>query len=547
MWTRREFLGSVVTETVAAPAQRAPNVVLIITDDQGFGDLSLHGNDKLSTPHIDSLARDGVEFTQFQVSPVCAPTRASLMTGRYNYRTGVVDTYLGRAMMHADEVTLAEMLGAAGYRCGIFGKWHLGDNHPLRAVDQGFHEALTHNGGGIGQPSDPPGGSTYQDPLLFHNGRLRRYQGYCTDVFTTAALGFIEQNRGVPFFVYLSPNAPHTPLQVDERLAEPFRKLGLDETTARVYAMVRNIDENVGRLLARLEKLRLAENTLVIFMTDNGPQQKRYNAGMRGLKGTVYQGGIRVPFLIRWPRALPPGRKIGRLAAHIDIAPTLLDACGVRKPEQVKFDGVSLMPLLRGQEKGWPERTLFAQWHRGDEPQPFRSAAVRTQRWKLIDGKELYDLEEDPAESQDVSARHPEIVARLRREYERWFEDVSSTRGYAPPRIYLGTKHENPVTLTRQDWRGPQAAWTPEALGYWEVDVREAGRYRIQLRFAPRQEAGTAEFRLGDVRLRQEVPPGAGAVTFSSVALGRGAGRLEAELVFGGSTVGVNFVDVEKR
>jgi len=275
-----------------------PNVILVITDDQGYGDLGVHGNQEIQTPNLDSFATESVHFKNFYVCPVCAPTRASLMTGRYNYRTGVVDTYLGRAMMFGDEVTLAHSLGEAGYKTGIFGKWHLGDNYPMRPDDQGFQEALVHKGGGIGQPSDPPG-NTYFDPVLYHNGRDKKYEGYCTDIFTNATIDFIEKNRNQPFFAYLSTNAPHTPLQIHDKYVQPYLDKGLDETTAKVYGMITNLDENMGRLLSRLDELDLSENTIVIFMTDNGAQQSRYNAGLRGRKGTVYEGGIRVPFYIR--------------------------------------------------------------------------------------------------------------------------------------------------------------------------------------------------------------------------------------------------------
>ncbi|MFW6164407.1 MAG: arylsulfatase, partial [Planctomycetota bacterium] len=338
---RRDFLRCSASAALAAMARGAfaqrgkrPNVVLVMTDDQGIGDMSCHGNEKLDTPNIDRLAREGVEFTQFLVCPVCAPTRACLMTGRYNYRTGVTDTYLGRAMMHADEVTVAEMLGQGGYRTAIYGKWHLGDNYPLRPEDQGFHEAIVHNGGGIGQPSDPPG-SGYFDPVLRHNGEWKKYEGYCTDVYFDQALEFIQANRDRPFFVYLPTNAPHGPFIVADDLWKPFKAKGLDARTAKVYGMVKNIDENIGRLLAKLEELELAENTIVIFLCDNGPNGRRYTMGLRGHKGSVYEGGIRTAFFVRWPSvtAKRAGAKDHHLAAHIDLAPTLLDACGVAKPE----------------------------------------------------------------------------------------------------------------------------------------------------------------------------------------------------------------------
>jgi arylsulfatase A-like enzyme len=516
-----------------------------MSDDQGYGDLSLHGNRKLRTPNMDSVGVDGVQFTQFQVCPVCSPTRSSLMTGRYNYRTGVVDTFLGRSMMYPDEVTVAEILSGAGYRTGIFGKWHLGDNYPMRAVDQGFHEALTHRGGGIGQPADPPG-NRYFDPILEHNGKPVRMKGYCTDIFFDAAMKFIEQNRSRPFFAYIPTNAPHSPLQVDESYVAPFRTMGIDDATAKVYGMVKNLDDNMGRLLGRIKALNLEENTILIFLTDNGPQQNRYNAGMRGRKGTVYQGGIRVPFFVRWPGAIKPGGKIDRIAAHIDVLPTLLEACGVDKLAGPAVDGKSLMPLLRGSRANWPDRTLFTQWHRGDEPELFRSCAARTQRYKLVEGRELYDLDEDPGETTDIASAKPDVAARLRKATEEWFHDVSSTRGYAPPRIYIGTRHENPVILTRQDWRGPKATWGEGALGYWEVDVRAAGRYEVTLRISPAPGQGEAHFRLNNAALKRPVAKGASEVRFTTVDLKTGPGRLEPSLRFGDKEVGVRYVDVKK-
>jgi arylsulfatase A-like enzyme len=517
-----------------------------VTDDQGFGDLSCHGNPHLRTPHLDRLAQDGAQFTQFHVSPVCSPTRSSLMTGRYNYRTGVVDTYLGRSMMYPEEVTLAEMLAEAGYRTAIFGKWHLGDNHPLRAIDQGFRQAVVHRGGGLGQPSDFPGGGGYFDPILLHNGKPERFRGYCTDIFTGLSMEFAETNRREPFFLYLAANAPHDPLEVDESWVAPYRRAGLAERTAKVYGMVANIDHNVGRLLTRLRELGLENDTMVLFLTDNGPAGDRYNAGMRGRKGTVYQGGIRVPLFLRWPNGAQRGRKIDRLAAHIDLAPTVLEACGVRRPEGVSFDGVSLLPLLRGDRKGWLDRTVFFQWHRGDEPQLYRDCAARDQRWKLVNGKELYDLENDPAEAHDVSARHPDVVARLRRAYEDWFRDVSSTRGYAPPRIHLGSAQENPVTLTRQDWRGPRAGWDPDSLGFWEVRVARAGRYEISVRAAPAAADGEVRFLLGGATLSRHFPRGASEVTLGTADLAPGDGRLEAEVHVGPRPVGVHYVTVRR-
>jgi arylsulfatase A-like enzyme len=470
---------------LALAQDRAPNVVLILTDDQGYGDLGCHGNDRIRTPRLDAFAAESVRIDRFYVQPVCSPTRACLLTGRYNYRTGVVDTFIGRSMMHADERTLAETLRGAGWRTGLFGKWHLGDNHPLRARDQGFEEEISLRGGGIGQPSDPPGGDHYQDPTLYRNGVAEKRKGYVTDLITDGAIAFARAHKAAPFFAWVAYNAPHTPLEAPEGYLKPYLDAGLDETTAKVYAMVQNIDDNVGRLLRELDDLGLARDTIVIFMTDNGPQQKRYNAGLRGLKTTVFEGGIRVPFYVRWPAKLKAGRVVKEPAAHIDVLPTLLEACGVQPPPGL--DGRSVLAQLRGDPVEPSPRTLFFQWHRGDQPEPGRSCAAVESRWKWLrpgapaDPGMLFDLLADPGETKDVAAEHPREVERLAAAYAAWFRDVSATRGYAPPRILLGTAHENPTLLTRQDWRGPKAGWGKDSAGHWEVDAA-AGEYEVTVR-----------------------------------------------------------------
>jgi arylsulfatase A-like enzyme len=557
---------------------RRPNVLVVITDDQGHGDLGIHGNPVVKTPNLDRLARDGVRLTRFQVEPVCAPTRACLMTGRYNYRTGVTDTFLGRALMHTDELTLAEMLSAAGYRTAIFGKWHLGDNAPMRPIDQGFQEALVLKGGGIGQPSDPPGGSSYFDPLLQHNGRPERRKGYCSDVFTDAAIDFIsDRSRDRPFFVYLAFNAPHAPLEVPDSDYKPYASADLSneqfprggfplpgpapkDVTARVYGMVSNIDDNLGRLFGKLDALGLTGETLVIYLTDNGPQQVRYVSGMRGRKGTVYDGGIRVPCFVRWPGRLASGSVVDRIAAAIDITPTVLDACGVTRPAGVAFDGVSLWPLLTGRvaPSDWPDRTLFAQWHRGDVPEKCRAFAARTQQFKLVRAEgpkggvnspfQLFDTEADPYEQHDLASDRPEVVERLKASYAAWFDDVSKTRGYdPPPRIHLGSALENPTTLTPQDWRGPRASWEADGLGYWEVEVVRPGTFDVSLSVRPSDTQRVARLKIGDVAREAPVRPGAEAVRFEGVPLPAGPGRLEAWVEQGRQESGVRSADVQRR
>ncbi len=557
--TRRELLiASTLAPLASAAAEpKRPNVVLLVSDDQGFGDLSLHGNPLLKTPNLDRIAREGMEFTQFHVNPVCSPTRSSLLTGRYYYRTGVVDTYLGRSMMYNDEVTIAEVLQGAGYRTGIFGTWHLGDHYPLRPTEQGFAEVLVHEGGGIAQPSDPPDGNSYFNPKLMHNGKPEQRKGYCTDVFFNAALDFISANKAQPFFTYIATNAPHSPLQVAESYVAPYRNKGVDETTAKTYGMVANLDENVGRLLAHLKKEGVDDNTILIFLSDNGPTPARFNAGMRGLKGTVYEGGIRTPLFIRWPAKVTAGAKVDRLVAHIDLFPSLLEACGVRQnPTPAltsKIDGISFYPLLTNvltnaaAAEAWPDRTLYFQWHRGDRGELYRSCAARSQRYKLVDGKELYDLAQDPAESQDVASKMPERVAEMRAGYEAWFHDVAATRNFEPPRIYLGTKFENPVLLTRQDWRGQNASWEPGGLGYWEVDIRSAGEYECTLIFPEAATAGKAWITLGGAKAEGRVEQGAKTVILRVTVVKPGPSRVEPVVSLGKSPPGGPFyVSVRK-
>lgn len=527
MLTRRAFVPLLGSPLLAQPRQ--PNIIFILTDDQGYGDLSLTGNEQLRTPNLDRIAKEGAQFTRFYASPVCSPTRACLLTGRYNYRTGVVDTYLGRSMMRPSEVTLAEMLKPAGYRTGIFGKWHLGDNYPLRAHDQGFDETLLHHGGGLMQPGDIPEALTgvkpsYFDPVLTRNGKWEPQKGYCTDIYFREALRFIDENRSRPFFLYLPTNAPHTPLEIGEEWAAPFRKPGVDDVTARIYGMIANVDHNVGKLLAHLKQRNLEQDTMLVFMTDNGPQQPRYNAGLRGLKGTPYEGGIRAPFFVRWPGRVAAGTKIDRLAAHIDFTPTALEAAGVKAP--ANLDGRSLMPLLASQEGAatWSDRTLYIQWHRGDAPRPFENSAVLTQRWKLVNGKELYDLESDPKETQDLAASEAGMVRQLRMSYEAWFQDVGSA-GYEPPRIVI--QKQSATLLTRQDWRGPQASWDANGLGYWEVEVAEAGRYEITLLFA---DPGSAAELSGTWIGKHAIAAGQTRLDLKDVALPAGKARFEANV-----------------
>ncbi len=556
--TRREFLKlasltasscvggfSGLTELSAAASMRSrqvrrPNIVLIMTDDQGYGDVGFHGNDGVQTPHLDGLARESTECTHFYASAVCAPTRASLMTGRYHYRTGVIHTSRGAAKMHRDEVTIAEILAENGYATGIFGKWHLGDNYPMRPMDQGFDESLVHTSGGLCQTPDLP--NDYFDPKLWHNGEVTRREGYCTDIFTDAAIQFMRDRQEDPFFVYLPMNAPHTPLIVGEEYSRPYEDEGLSPDLARLYGMITNIDDNVGRLITALDEMGLAEDTIVIFMGDNGPGGgiERHTAGLRSGKGSVYDGGIRVPFLVRWPGQFSAGRPITEPLAHIDVMPTLLEICGVGAPTDRTIDGESFLPLLTGDSAELSDRQLVFQWHRGMDPRMYQNAAVRGRRYKLVahagltaeqtddqlplePAFELYDIVADPGETSDIAADHPETVAAMREAYDDWFEDVRSTRDFGPGIIHVGSPHENPIHLCRYQ----DSSYVGGIPRGWPVTVERGGRYRIAINRIGHMNAGQLHVEFNGAHSSRRLAKGVHQAVFDLPA---GSGVLEVWL-----------------
>jgi arylsulfatase A-like enzyme len=502
-----------------------PNVILIITDDQGYGDIGVHGNDKVKTPTLDKFADEGIEFTRFYCNPVCSPTRAGLMTGRHYYRTGVIHTSRGGAKMHGDEVTIAERFRDAGYKTGIFGKWHLGDNYPMRPQDQGFEESLVHKSGGIGQSPDKP--NSYFNPLLWHNGKQIKTQGYCTDVFFNSAIQFIDKNRHNPFFVYLPTNAPHTPLEIAIQYSEPYKEIGLNDATARVYGMVTNIDENIGKLILKLEELNLRENTLIIFLSDNGPQQPRFNSGLRGLKSSTYEGGIRVPFFLQLPSRFLQSRKINTISAHIDIFPTLLEICKINSSNNPNIDGISLLPLLEGIEENLPERKLFLQCHRGLEPKQYQNCAVITQIYKMVGSPEtflnenfkisdvpvleLYDLVNDPSEKNNIADKYPEIVSSLRKSYDTWFEDVKRTRNFTPGYIHIGSESENPSHLCRYQ----DSTYKDEKPTGWSVYIEHGGRYELTINRGDSIQKGKMYVKINDKEMSQSLERGVNSAIFN--------------------------------
>ena len=564
------WLATAVPLTAAQP----PNVVLVITDDQGYGDVGAHGNTMIQTPHMDAMFAESVRLTNFHVDPTCSPTRSALMSGRYSTRTGVWHTIMGRSLMSEREVTLAETLRANGYRTGMFGKWHLGDNYPCRPQDQGFDEAFYHGGGGVGQGPDY-WGNDYFDDTYFRLGNPEKSSGYCTDVWFTNALDFIERHKDgdQPFFCYLSTNAPHGPYLVDEKYSQPYRNMGVGATMARFYGMITNIDENLGRLRKALRDWELEHNTILIFMTDNGSaagwrvgrkdkaRWRGFNAGMRGGKGSEYDGGHRVPCYVHWPAgSLQEGRDVDQLTAHVDVLPTIVDLCQLQRPAGPAGDGVSLKAILSGNRESLRDRTLFVHSQRLPTPRKWRKSAVMTERWRLVNGKELFDIQADPGQRTNVAQGHPAVVEQLVAAYDGWWDSLKPA--FADPvRIHLGSPAEPRAQLHPHDWHvtdQSQSAWHQNHVrsghlgnGYWEVNIGQQARYRIELRRWPDHlnqsiEATAARIQFGEQELRKSVAEDATHVAFE-LEVPEGPARLQTWLTLAnGKQRGAFFVYVTK-
>ena len=436
----------------ALPFGIKPNIILVITDDQGYGPIGKHGNPWIKTPNLDKLHGQSTRFERFLVSPTCSPTRAALMSGRHPMKNGITHTILERERMALSTVTLPQVLKNAGYTSGIFGKWHLGDEEDYQPHRRGFDEAFIHGAGGIGQAfkcscADVPG-NKYFDPVIRHNGSFVKTKGYCTDIFFTAGLGWMKQmsEEKKPFFAYISTNAPHGPFIAPTQNAKRFTDLGFSERDAGFYGMIENIDENMGRLLEKLDQWDLSKNTILIFMSDNGSvggmvregsklgtskdgkPMEGFNAGMKGAKGSADEGGVRVPFFIRWPGKFSPGKVVERITAHIDLLPTLADIAGISKFPKGQIDGRSLVPLLKNPKAEWRDRYLFThkgRWKTGTEPteRKWKGFAVRNERFRLVENN-LYDLEADPGQTINIADKHPKVVKSMREAYESFWKET---------------------------------------------------------------------------------------------------------------------------
>ncbi|MEZ5403278.1 MAG: arylsulfatase [Bryobacteraceae bacterium] len=493
MTVSRRALLSGALPLVLGAQQRRPNIVVILADDQGWGDLSIQGNTNLSTPNIDSLGRDGAMFDRFFVCPVCAPTRAEFLTGRYHARGGVRGVSTGQERLNIDEVTIGDTFRAAGYSTGAFGKWHNGSQHPYHPNARGFDEYYGFTEGHWGQ---------YVNAEMDHNGNLVRGRGFIIDDLTDHALRFVDENRNRPFFCYLPLNTPHSPMQVPDRFFSKFAdaKIGMRNRdpekedlpmTRAALALCENIDWNVGRVLKQIADLDLARDTVVLYFSDNGPNSWRWNGGMKGRKGSVDEGGVRVPMLMRWPGHIRPGARIPQISAAIDLLPTLTDLAGVPMISRKPLDGKSVRPLLEGKSANWPDRMIFSLQQ--------KRTSVRTQRFRLDSAGALFDMEKDPGQTRDASAQFPEDAARLRTALDKWTREVlplvgEDTRpfpvGYSRV-TYLPARDGVPAGGIERSARPPNCSYftkwtkTTDAMT-WDIDVASAGEFDAEIYYTCR-------------------------------------------------------------
>ena len=411
---------------------KQPNIILIITDDQGYYDLSGHGSPHVATPNLDKLREQSLRFTRFQVSPTCAPTRSAIMSGRAPFYVGVTHTILERERMKLGVPTMPEMLRDAGYTTGLFGKWHLGDQDPYRPDQRGFDEVFMHGAGGIGQSyagscGDAPG-NKYFDPAILHNNTFVKTKGFCTDIFFNQAMSWMESQKDgkKPFFTYITTNAPHGPFIAPDSYKKKFQEAGFPSSTVGFYGMIENIDDNVGRLTAKLAEMGIENDTLLIFMTDNGPSASQYNGDHKGKKNSVDEGGTRVPSFWRWPGVLKPGTDVDRIANHFDILPTFAAIAGGEPKEKAQLHGRSLTPLLKNAKADWEDRYRVVhkgRWAKGGaEAARETQFAVRNQRFRLVGRNTLFDMEKDPSQKKNVIADHPEIAKQMNAAYDKWYD-----------------------------------------------------------------------------------------------------------------------------
>ena len=484
-----------------------PNVILIMTDDQGYGDLACHGNPYIKTPHLDELHSESIRFTNFHVNPFCAPTRAALLTGRFSDLTHVRSTINGRNHLNTEETTMAEFFRESGYHTGHFGKWHLGRNYPFRPIDRGFDQWVGHGDGGTGTASDYWGNDKMNDSYM-RNGTWEKFEGFCTDIYFDEAINFISDNKEEPFFVYLATNVPHAPWNVlkgsrdqyEEKLKQFEKPKG--RSVVDFYATITRFDENLGRLRKYLSENNLSENTIVIYLTDNGTAGGGdvFNAGMKGVKGSVYEGGHRVPCFIQWPaKNLNTGTDIDRMTSHIDILPTLIDLCDLKTPEKAKYklSGKSWSNMLNGEEADWQDRTIFLHsQNRTQQHEKWKNSLVATEEWRLVNRNELYNIKSDPGEKVDVAKENPEKVLQLQKLYEQYWKEIGNGKSPIQRNVIGSGKIEEtwlncdawvPEKIDPETWNQSHVNRGVKNFGYWPVTILKSGSYQFEVRRWPKE------------------------------------------------------------
>jgi len=517
-------------EPVADTKSVPPNIILIVTDDQGYGDIGIHGNKIIKTPNLDKFARASLELTNFHVGTTCTPTRAGIMTGRNANRNNAWHTIAGCSILLEDEQTIAEVFQENGYQTAMFGKWHLGDNVPFRPQDRGFEEALYNGGGGVGQTPDY-WENDYFDDTYFRNGVPEKFEGYCTDIWFDEAIKYMDKAKEKPFFMYLATNAAHGPFNVPKEYADVYKDSDLNEGQKRFYGMITNIDDNFGKLTEYLNKNGLSENTIIIYTTDNGTanginynkQTKKtrgYNAGLRGTKGSHYDGGHMVPFFIHWPKGnVLQETKIDELVSHVDLLPTLTELSGISFQPKKELDGSSVVSILEGKEKHM-DRMLVVDTQRKQLPEKGRNPCVMSREWRLVNDTELYNIVKDPGQKENIADQHPEQVKKMKTFYDTWWESIQSDIRYAY--IPIGGEKNDEVIITVHDlhteenlpWHEGQirdGKFHPE--GYYTIRVKESGNYKFQLSRYPKESG---------LLISQEIPEKATTPYLDGQPIGKG-------------------------
>jgi arylsulfatase A-like enzyme len=496
----RTILFTVLVSTSNLFSQK-PNVIIVLADDVGYGDLACHGNPEIKTPNIDALHKKSIKFTNFHVGTTCSPSRAMLMTGKDNNSVGVWHTVNGREILNKDKKIMPQFFKEAGYKTGIFGKWHLGDNYPFRPQDRGFDDVLIHGGGGVGQTPDY-WGNDYLQGTYFKNGKQQKFNQYCDDVWFDEAIKFIDSNKDKPFFCFVPTNIAHDPYIVPSEYIDLYSK-NLKVVNHSFYGMISKMDSNIGRLMSFTKDNGLDRNTIIIFLSDNGTSgggqfdkdgfiTKGFNAQMRGQKSSVYEGGHRVPFFIYIPFDDFGNKNIDLLASGTDLLPTLLDLCNINATK-TKFDGVSLLPILKGNQS--LDRTLVVDTQRGEFLNKNQPYAVMTQRWRLVNGKELYDIKSDAEQRHNVASNYADTLKLLNEFFEKWWKRVS-VQDADYQRVIIGSNAQKEIILTAHDLHVENSlpAWNQEMVrkeqgsnGFWAIECKKSGWYEFELRRFPKE------------------------------------------------------------